>query len=66
MSNADPSNANAPSDCWQEHRCDICGTSWDDALAWRGAAEQLAARLRVLGEHSAALDNFDRLMEANR
>ena len=35
-----------------------------DALAWRGCAEQLAARLRVLGEHSPALDNFDRMVEA--
>lgn len=36
-----------------------------DALAWRGCAEQLAARLYVLGEHSPALDNYERMVEVN-
>lgn len=35
------------------------------ALAWRGVAEQLAARLYVLGESSPALASFERMKEAD-
>lgn len=35
------------------------------ALAWRGVAEQLAARLYVLGEASPALTSYERMKEAD-
>lgn len=50
------------------HACDrrTIDLLTQDALAWRGCAEQLAARLYVLGEASPALDNYERMVEATK